>query len=481
MSSLEQKLNNLVIDLYKIGALKFGDFKMKVGINSPVYVDLRVLVSHPKVLETLSLLLWEYAEPHVKGDHLCGVPYNALSITTIISVHHNIPMLIRRKEAKKYGTKKLIEGVFQEGDKCIIIEDIVTSGSSIMETVKDLENVGLKVSGAVVIVDRGQGGMKNLADNGINAHSMLTLTKMMHILCDEGYIDKTVVSAMDKYLKESQIPIPPSLDIHHFNVNRLKMAFGERASVAVNPVGKGLLQLMEAKKTNLCVAVDVLSAEKLLSMAAQLGPYICLLKTHADAISDFSEETAKSLEEISKKENFMILEDRKFSDIGHTVALQYNQGPLRIAKWAHFITCHSVSGPGAVGALKSAADDQPRGCFLVAEMSSEGNLISSSYTKETVSMAEEHSGFVAGLVTQSDHTSTLPGLIQLTPGVRLCGGASSDGMGQQWVSPEEAVIKRGADVVVVGRGITESENIKEAAKLYQSKLWAAYQIRIRSG
>ncbi|XP_046407066.1 uridine 5'-monophosphate synthase [Ischnura elegans] len=480
MNSIEQKINSLVVDLYKVGALKFGDFKMKVGINSPVYVDLRVLVSHPKVLENLSLLAWECAEPHVKGDHICGVPYNALSMATIISVRHNIPMLIRRKEAKKYGTKKLVEGQFKVGDTCVIIEDIVTSGSSIMETVKDLESEGLKVAGAVIIVDRGQGGMKNLAENGINAHSMLTLTKMMQILCDEGFIDKTVVSAMDKYLKESQISIPLTLDFHHCQVNRLKMSYGERANVATSPVGRSLLQLMETKKTNLCVAVDVGSAENLLSIASQIGPYICLLKTHADAVGDFCEETAKSLEKISIQENFMIMEDRKFSDIGHTVALQYNHGPLRIAKWAHFITCHAIAGPGSVSALKSAADDQPRGCFLVAEMSSEGNLITSTYTKETVSIAETHSTFVAGLVSQSDVTTTLPGLIQLTPGVRLSSG-TSDGMGQQWVTPEEAVLKRGADVVVVGRGITESQNIKEAAKLYQSKLWAAYQTRVRSG
>ncbi|KAG8221899.1 hypothetical protein J437_LFUL006717 [Ladona fulva] len=176
--SFEERVNNFVVDLYEIGGLKFGDFKMKVGINSPVYLDLRVLASHPKILETLALLLWEFAGPLVERDHICGVPYNALPIATIIAAKHNIPMLIRRKEAKNYGTKKLIEGQFTEGQTCVIIEDVVTSGSSILETVQDLENEGLKVTAAVVIVDRGQGGKKNLADQGLTVHNLLTLSKV---------------------------------------------------------------------------------------------------------------------------------------------------------------------------------------------------------------------------------------------------------------------------------------------------------------
>ncbi|KAJ8970244.1 hypothetical protein NQ317_017606 [Molorchus minor] len=162
MASFNDKLEAFSIELFKINAIKFGEYKTKVGLMTPVYCDLRIIVSHPKLMEALAALIAEYIQKIKNINILCGVPYTALPIATVVSIKTCIPMVMRRKEAKDYGTKKLIEGDYKDGDNCLIVEDVVTSGSSILETVRDLEDIGIKCSDAIVLLNREQGGAKIL-------------------------------------------------------------------------------------------------------------------------------------------------------------------------------------------------------------------------------------------------------------------------------------------------------------------------------
>lgn len=168
----------IIQELYRIHAVKLGQFTLKSGKTSPVYIDLRVTISYPRLLQQIGEALYQKIQT-LPIDCLCGVPYTALPIATSISLAHNIPMLMRRKEAKRYGTKRLIEGHFSSGQHCVVIEDVITSGSSVLETIQLLRDEKLVVNQVAVFMDRNQGGRAALEAQHIQVHAVFELRSFL--------------------------------------------------------------------------------------------------------------------------------------------------------------------------------------------------------------------------------------------------------------------------------------------------------------
>lgn len=154
---------------------------------------------------TMQLLTDYISENRLEPKLVCGVPYTALPLATMVSLFSEIPMLIRRKEVKAYGTKKLIEGRFSPGDTCIIIEDVITTGSSVLETIKDLSAEGIVVTDVIVVVDREQGGVRNIEQHAIKVHALFTLSDLLEILCEAEKVTRETVDSVAKYIADVQL------------------------------------------------------------------------------------------------------------------------------------------------------------------------------------------------------------------------------------------------------------------------------------
>lgn len=173
---------NLITQLYDIDAVKFGSFTLKNGLKTPIYIELDPVISFPHILSAVAKGYWEVIKD-IPADRLCGVPYAAIPIATCLAREHNIPMVLHRKSSHT------ISGSFNSGQTCLVIEDIVTTGNSVLETITDLQHAGLMVKDIVTFLDREQGGKELLAEHGYHLHAIFNLTEFIKMSAETGKIN----------------------------------------------------------------------------------------------------------------------------------------------------------------------------------------------------------------------------------------------------------------------------------------------------
>jgi uridine monophosphate synthetase len=193
----------LIEQLHQIGCVQFGQFTLASGQQSPFYIDLRRITASPALLQLAARAYTGLLRP-LTYQHLAAVPYAALTIGTAVALMTSESLIYPRKEVKAHGTGKSIEGVFANGDSAVIIEDLVTSGGSVLQAVEKLQAANLNVSDAVVLIDREQGGKANLADHGIQLHAVLSLTEILNTLQRSGRISAEKAAEVRSYVGTAQ-------------------------------------------------------------------------------------------------------------------------------------------------------------------------------------------------------------------------------------------------------------------------------------
>ena len=313
----------IIDELKSNGIIENGEFKLKSGIVSNTYIDIKRIISYPD----LHLSICNELAKKIGSDKdlICGIPYGAISFASYISICYSIPMILLRKDKKDYGTGRLIEGNYKKGEKVVLIEDVVTTGNSIIETAKKLEEEGLIISQIITVFSR--------SDNINLMYKNIAIEYLYHI-------------------------------------NEIRD-------------NKNVRGIIKDKKTKICLAADVNSMRELFKLIREVGFNICILKIHSDIIADFHinyEYNRDLLKKYKKFYNFKIWEDRKFADIGHIMNQQIHTS---ISEWADIVSVHPIAGKASVKEIKNID------MFLIAEMSTGDHLMNNKYQQDVLEIAEQ--------------------------------------------------------------------------------------------
>jgi len=195
------KINSTLADgLLEAGCVKFGEFTLKSGLKSPIYIDLRRIISYPPLLRQVAEAYLPLLRP-LSFDRLAALPYAAIPIATAISLQGNYPMIYPRKEAKNYGTKAEIEGEYRAGETAVVIDDLATTGGSKFEAIEKLTAAGLLVRDVVVLIDRQSGAREALQAAGLHLHAAVTIADLLDYWEQTGKVDRAKIEATRDFLR----------------------------------------------------------------------------------------------------------------------------------------------------------------------------------------------------------------------------------------------------------------------------------------
>lgn len=450
-----QSLKNVIFSkLLYLGMIKTGSFTLKNGTQSNIYMDMRQLVNYPQLFAYLTRILYlEYpqlldilSQPHSK---LIPIPLGGLPLGFYLAYDKKIPLLMIRDKAKDHGTKKLFEGVIESSDQYIFIEDVITSGSSIIQALENISShlATSQIAAIICICNRGE--IETLQN--IPIYSIFTLAEL------QEYISNYLTPSNDI-----------SNDISYFKYG--------------SPFSNKLYQLALVKQSNIIISCDFMTNQEILECLQLIGKYIIAVKLHLDILesSSYSQFITK-INLLKDIHNFLVIEDAKYADIDLIMIDKIDHSQLAISKVADAFTMHAIAGLGILEGDKLGIPG-----IIVAEMSSSNSMITNEYTRQIVDSihsihkqdAEKDSNsmnMLGGIVCQSQIPQLLKPfeIATMSPGINL--EITHDTHNQQYKIPNLANGNKVGLFWIVGRGITiyknNQEKLKEIMNEYQSRGW----------
>jgi|694.fasta_scaffold00594_58 dihydroorotate dehydrogenase (fumarate) len=399
--------------------IEYGEFKLKSGIISNYYVDLRKLYSRPNDLYIIAEHIVELLEP-VKNNfnYIAGVPYGAVPLATLVSFIMNKPLLLIRKEVKEYGKGLQIEGLMNNiAPTVCLLEDVITTGSSI--------------------------------EFCLNLDSNINITEICILL------DRTTIKPQFNYKAL-------------LNINDIRILHNNKS--------QEIYKIMKHKKTNLILSLDIKNINEFVILIEYINHYICGIKTHIDILD---ETNLKLFYEIigplKEKYGFFWIDDRKFSDIGSIMIKQYENYLVK----PDLITVHGISGADSVIELNNVVK-MNTGILLIYEMSAlnSGHIFNDKYKEYILDLGNTIK--CCGYICQNSNEISKE-FLTFTPGIKLssCGlvGAHVTLGAQVYSNP----YNKTSDFYIVGRGILEETTIYNkicASIIYRNACFNKHNINL---
>lgn len=200
--TFDQARNNAALALFDAGAVKFGDFVLKNGSRSPIYVDMRVMQSHPAELETLAAAMNYLVHP-TQFERLVAIPHGATPLTVVMSQLSGVPMLTSR-EGKEHGTGGKVDGDYRENMIVAVIDDLITDGASKLGAYPPLLEAKLKIGGTFVVVDRLQGGAQVLQEKGYSLIALWPLDELIDFYHEAGLFRGDQFNIVSGYISRNR-------------------------------------------------------------------------------------------------------------------------------------------------------------------------------------------------------------------------------------------------------------------------------------
>ena len=185
-------VKEFAIFLKESSAIKFGDFKLSSGRESAYYIDLRLVPSFPHQFRKMIKNLQEAISEKIGLDNfdcLATVPTSGLVIAACLAAETVKPLAYIRQKPKEYGTGSLIEGRLPEGSRVLLVDDVGTTGQSMIKAVRALKHAKMRVEDAYVIINRLEGAAELLSSEGVRLHEITDVVEISSVLFDEKLLD----------------------------------------------------------------------------------------------------------------------------------------------------------------------------------------------------------------------------------------------------------------------------------------------------